>query len=166
MQNFTLHKATSKDKSLIRQLAAATWNHTYAGVHSQEQLDYMFEQMYSDESLTKQMEKRHTFFICMDMEQPAGYVSVNQKDGDLFVLQKLYISPDYQGKGVGKYLFNAAISHIKQIHPSPCTMELTVNRQNPAIQFYERMGMKAFRESDEPIGNGYFMNCLYMRMKI
>ena len=37
-------------------------------------------------------------------------------------------------------------------------MELNVNRNNKALQFYQHMGMRKLREGDFPIGNGYYMN--------
>lgn len=168
MKAFILRQAeeTTGDISLINKLALQVWNNTYAGIHSQEQLDYMFEQMYSPENLLGQMQKGHVFFIGYEAETPVGYVSVERKDEHLFCLQKLYVLPSYQGTGAGKFLFLEAINYIKKIHQHPCTLELNVNRQNPAIRFYEHMGMKRYRESDEPIGNGYVMNCLYMRMDI
>ena len=74
--------------------------------------------------------------------------------------------PAFQKGGYGKQLFNAAIRWIKKVHPSPCKMELNVNRHNPALGFYEHLGMKKVREGDFDIGNGYFMNDYIMAMEI
>ena len=166
MKAFSFQQATSVDCQLIKTLAEKVWNHTYTGIHTQEQLDFMFEQMYSDESLQKQMENGHTFFVGYDQKKAIGYVSVEQKEENLFYLQKLYILPEYQGTGAGKFLFTSAVAYIKNIHPSPCVLELNVNRENKAIRFYEHMGMKKHRESDDSIGNGYVMNSCFMRKEI
>jgi len=166
MKTFSFQPATFDDCHLIQELASKTWNHTYAGIHSQEQLDFMFEQMYSLESLQNQMKNGHNFFIGYDEKDAIGYVSVEQKEPDLFYLQKLYVLPEYQGTGAGKFMFASAVEYIKIIHPAPCILELNVNRENRAIQFYERMGMKKHRESDDAIGNGYVMNSCFMRMEI
>lgn len=166
MESFNLHTAGQEDLPLITGLAKRVWNHTYKDIHTQEQLDYMFEQMYSEESLLKQMNDGHRFYIAFSGEEPIGYMSVQQKEKDLFILQKLYVVPEYQGTGAGKFMFRSAITETKKIHPSPCVLELNVNRRNKAIKFYERMGMEKFRQCDEPIGNGFMMNCQYMRMKI
>ena len=166
MKTFSFHSATLDDCPLIQELAQKVWNHTYAGIHSQEQLDFMFEQMYNTESLHNQMKNGHSFFIGYDQNNAIGYVSVEQKEKDLFYLQKLYILPEYQGSGAGKFMFLSATEYIKNRHPDPCMLELNVNRENKAIQFYERMGMKKYRESDDIIGNGYVMNSCFMRMDI
>ena len=52
------------------------------------------------------------------------------------------------------------------VHPAPCTMELNVNRSNRAVRFYEKMGMRKLRESDFPIGDGYYMNDYIMGLEI
>lgn len=45
-------------------------------------------------------------------------------------------------------------------------MELNVNRNNKALQFYEYMGMRKLRKGDFPIGNGYYMNDYIMGLDI
>ena len=98
--------------------------------------------------------------------EAAGYVSVQQQGEDLFHLQKIYVLPYYQGAHCGSFLFREAIKYIKEVHPGPCLMELNVNRNNKALQFYEHMGMRKLREGDFPIGNGYYMNDYIMGLEI
>lgn len=74
--------------------------------------------------------------------------------------------PRFQGTHCGSFLFKEAIKCIKEIHPEPCLMELNVNRNNKALQFYEHMGMRKLREGDFPIGNGYYMNDYIMGLDI
>ncbi len=50
--------------------------------------------------------------------------------------------------------------------PDLVMMELNVNRNNKALQFYEHMGMRKLREGDFPIGNGYYMNDYIMGLDI
>ena len=45
-------------------------------------------------------------------------------------------------------------------------MELNVNRHNPALGFYEHMGMSKAREGDFDIGNGFYMNDYIMGITI
>ena len=59
--NFSFTEATVNDSPLIRELASKTWEPTYGSILSPEQLDYMFEMMYSLDSLHRQMEE----WICL-----------------------------------------------------------------------------------------------------
>ena len=72
----------------------------------------------------------------------------------------------FQGAHCGSFLFREAVRYIKEVHPEPCLMELNVNRNNKALLFYERMGMRKLREGDFPIGNGYYMNDYIMRLEL
>lgn len=163
----TLRQASTEDIGTIRAIAGEAFPATYGSILSPEQMAYMMQWMYAPESLARQMnEEGHTFILALHNGRPCGYVSIERQDTGLFHLQKLYVLPDSQGRGIGRFLFEAAIRHIKHMHPSPCRMELNVNRHNRARHFYERMGMTLLRSGDFPIGNGFFMNDHIMGMEL
>lgn len=164
---FTIRKADTADIGLINKLAWQVFPATYKDILTKEQSDYMMEWMYSPESLRKQMEEEgHIYYIAYEECEPAGYVSIQPEEKDLYHLQKIYVLPYFQKYGLGKQLFRQAIAAIKELHPGPCRMELNVNRNNPSLGFYEHMGMKKVREGDFPIGNGYYMNDYIMGIDI
>ncbi len=116
--------------------------------------------------LHREHPQAHVYFIGYKDNEVCGYVSVQQQGEDLFHLQKIYVLPSFQGSHCGSFLFHEAVKYIKEVHPGPCLMELNVNRNNKALNFYERMGMKKLREGDFPIGNGYYMNDFIMGLEI
>ncbi|MCD7971668.1 MAG: GNAT family N-acetyltransferase [Candidatus Azobacteroides sp.] len=164
--DFTLRRATPEDCVLINRLASDVWYHTYLGIHTREQLEYMFEKMYHPDVLARQMKSGQLFFIGYREHAPMGYICIEQQEAHFFYLHKLYVLPAFQGTGAGKFLFEAAVNQITEIHPDKCIMELNVNRQNKAIRFYEKMGMTIVRENDEEIGEGFVMNNCFMRLEI
>ena len=148
----TIQKVTVADCELINKMAGEVFPATYKEILSPEQLDYMMDWMYAPENIRKQMEEEgHVYFIAYKEGKPCGYVSV---------------LPHFQGSHCGSFLFKEAIKYIKEIHPEPCLMELNVNRNNKALQFYQHMGMRKLREGDFPIGNGYYMNDYIMGLDI
>ncbi len=165
---FTIRKATTDDCQLINSLADVVFRETYKDILSPEQMEYMMTWMYSPDNLRKQMEEEgQVYFIASLDDEICGYLSVEQQDEDLFHLQKIYVLPTFQGRGVGNYLFEQAVAYIRQVHPdSPCLMELNVNRNNKALQFYEHKGMRKLREGDFHIGNGFYMNDYIMGLDI
>ncbi len=164
---FTIRKATTADIPVINKLAWEIFPETYKNILTKEQTEYMMEWMYSPENLHKQMEEEgHIYYIAYEECEPAGYVSIQQEGEHLFHLQKIYVLPYFQKYGLGKILFRQAMSAIKELHPAPCRMELNVNRNNPALEFYEHMGMKKVREGDFPIGNGFYMNDYIMGIEL
>lgn len=82
----------------------------------------------------------------------------------LFHLQKLYVMPEFQGQGLGLRLFDRVVSSVAP--SAPCSIELNVNRSNPAVTFYEHIGMRRLRQGDFPIGHGFYMNDYIMGLDI
>lgn len=162
----TIRIATKKDIPLIRSLAMQVFPATYQKILSPEQLDYMVEWMYAEDSIRRQMDDGHIYLIASKDGEVCGYASIEQENTDLFHLQKIYVLPPFQGFKIGQHLFNEVVKYIKEHHPDPCTMELNVNRSNRAVDFYKRMGMHIAREGDFPIGNGYYMNDYIMSLTI
>lgn len=164
---FKIRKATLEDIEMINRLAWIVFPHTYKEILSPEQMEYMMDWMYSPENLHKQMtEDGHIYFLAFEGNEPAGYLSIQPEGEHTYHLQKIYVLPSFQGKKLGKLLFEHAIKAIKELHPEPCQMRLNVNRQNKALTFYEKMGMKKVDEGDFHIGNGYYMNDYIMGLDI
>ena len=164
----TFKKATSEDTQLINELATIAFPATYGPMLSQDQIEYMMEWMYSVSNITKQIEEDgHVYYIAYENNVPCGYLSVQPEDTDIYHLQKIYLLPEFQGKGYGSVLFEKAVEHIKEIHPGKCEMHLNLNRDNKkAHEFYKRKGMYQIGEGDFDIGRGYLMTDYIMCLDI
>ena len=71
------------------------------------------------------MAEGHVYYIAYKDGTPCGYLSVQPEADDLYILQKIYILPRFQGVHAGSFLFRKAIEHIKQLHPAPCRWSST-----------------------------------------
>ena len=163
----TIRQATPDDCGLIYELAEPAWRVAYSEILSCEQMDYMLKMMYSDESLKRQMQEGHTFFIVLCNDNPAGFISFHPQGEDLYILEKLYVHPHWQGFGAGRFLVQQAEEYIRKRHPDRrIQFELNVNRNNKAVDFYTRLGFHIDREVDEDIGNGFYKNDYIMRKDI
>lgn len=159
METLQIRHAQLSDIPLIHILAWEIFPQTYREILSKEQSDYMMDWMYSHENLRKQIEEQgHHYYLAYRENKAVGYVSIRQEKENLFHLEKIYVLSAYQKYRIGKALFNHARYEIHRLHPTPCKMELNVNRNNRALGFYLHMGMQIVREGDFPIGNGYYMN--------
>ena len=161
----TIKLAGLDDINTIHTLAHRIWRIVYKEIITAEQMDYMLEMMYSHESLQYQIEKqKHNFIIAYDDDIPVGFAAYFPKyeiAPTIYRLDKLYVLPDQHGKGIGKQLIDHIIAEIQ---PLGCSLlELTVNRKNNAVSFYEKLGFTIVSEIDHPIGEGYFMNDYVMQ---
>ena len=165
-------KAAREDIMCIHDMAEIAFRHTYREILSAEQMEFMMEWMYSPENLQKQLDDGHVYYIAYREGKACGYVSV-QPDGIaedgrlLFHLQKIYVLPSEQGHGIGRILFDTAVSHVRNASDGrQARIELNVNRNNPSIGFYQHLGFKILRQGDFPIGNGFYMNDYIMGIEI
>ena len=156
----------------IHDMAEVVFRHTYRDILSPEQMEYMMDWMYSPVNLSRQLDEGHVYYIAFREDVPCGYVSVqpdgvNEEGRLLFHLQKIYVLPSEQGTGLGRMLFDKAVSHIReQASGRPAALELNVNRNNPSIGFYNHLGLRILRQGDFHIGHGFYMNDYIMGMDI
>lgn len=162
----TVRRAEEADCALIQAMARRVFPRTYREILSEDQIEYMMEWMYAPGNIRQQMLEGHVYHIACIEGKPAGYVSVRPDGPACFHLEKIYVLPEFQKMHLGGLLFRTAVSYVKSVHPGPCALELNVNRHNPAIGFYRKMGMHIGREGDFPIGNGFYMNDYIMRKEI
>jgi ribosomal protein S18 acetylase RimI-like enzyme len=163
---FQIRTADKTDVHVISTLAHAIWPETYGSIMSDDQLKYMLKQMYSEESLKKQIEeKQHQFLLALMNAETVGFASYSHDDkAGLFKIHKLYVHPMLHGHGFGKKLLDRIIKDVKAKGAN--RLQLNVNRNNRAINFYEKYGFRKAGEEDIAIGEGYFMNDFVMEMDI
>lgn len=160
-------KAGLGDLQTIRQMANKIWPFTYGEILSVDQLEYMLEWIYSIDSLTEQMQiLHHEFYLAVENKEKVGYISLArmQEDPSIYVLHKIYVLPEAQGKKIGKALLNFAIEQVTTRGGK--ALQLNVNRHNKALHFYEKQGFNIILEEDIDIGNGYFMNDYRMQLEM
>ena len=190
MNQMMLRTATLTDRALIRSISERTWPSTYGHIISQEQIDFMLDWMYSDESLEKQMDSDCVFYIASikdsnvhnfdnvrnvhnDNWDAVGFCSVSPEEEEnkrtkkvevskAHKLNKLYVLPLSQGTGAGKALLNECIEVAKAAGSS--SLFLQVNKQNSAYNFYLKHGFIKEAEFKFDIGNGFYMDDYVMRL--
>lgn len=147
----------------IIEVAAATWKQTYAPILSQEQIDFMYERMYTSEAILQQMQNGNTFLICSENEKILGFISYILREDNRICIPKIYVKPDTHGKGIGKLLLQE-VEKIAQKNKLDF-IELNVNRKNPAMYFYKKIGFELHEKVDIAIGK-YWMNDYVLRKQI
>ncbi len=160
-----IRKATTHDIPLIRELTFKIWPQTYSHLLNQGQIDYMLDMMYSPASLQKQIEEDGcTFIIVYDDKEAVAFASYHEEKSQTWKLNKIYVLPSQQRKGTGRFIINFIVEEIKPKNAK--ALQLQVNRQNKAKDFYEKLGFTIIETADFDIGNGYFMNDYVMELSL
>ncbi len=170
--DIVIRRADANQLQTIHEMAEVVFRETYKMILSPEQMDYMMEWMYSLANLEKQVAMGHTYYIAWNGVEPQGYVSVRKDSTDpdgteVWHLEKIYVMPWAQGKGLGFRLLETAKQHVRD--NKSCIIariELNVNRNNPAVGFYRKQGLAILRQGDFPIGNGFYMNDYIMGIDV
>lgn len=161
-----IRKATIEDLPLVREIGTQTYRATYPSILGEEQVQYMLDKFYTPEALAGQMEEGHIFWLCFLDSIPAAFVSFSRTQSleQTWHLQKIYILPKMQGKGIGRTLLTRVADYCREAGAQG--VRLNVNRYNKARYFYEKLGFRVIREEDISIGQGYFMNDYLMELDL
>ena len=159
-----IRSATLGDIAIIQSIAQTTWPIAYGDIISKDQLDYMLNLMYSDDSLKKQMEKGHQFYLFYLADAPIAFASVSNEGDRIFKLNKLYVLPSTQKTGAGKALLQKVIEHAKSNNGKQIVLQ--VNKLNIAKKFYLKQGFTVLREDVLELEHGYVMDDYIMGLNI
>lgn len=162
MSEIIIRMATLEDRELIRSISERTWPSTYGHIISQEQISFMLDWMYSDESLAAQFDQGHQFYVANLNGENIGFCSVSAEEDHSYKLNKLYVLPIAQGTGSGKALLDKAIEVAKAAGST--SLFLQVNKHNNAYTFYLKNGFVKEQEFKFDIGNGFYMDDYVMRL--
>jgi len=161
-----LRKAKETDIEIIQDLASRTWPTAYAEIISTAQIDYMLDKMYNKGELLSQFQKGHVFLIAEEGSRDLGFAgfSITDSDNRIYKLHKLYVLPEAHGKGLGKLLINEVVNQVKDAGGK--ALQLNVNRDNKAAEFYKKAGFMIKETVDLDIGNGFLMNDYVMEKQL
>ena len=152
---------TPPDVPAISALAREIWQASYPGIITQEQIDFMLEQRYGQERLHDDLKEAHKWLDqAFHQGRRIGFAFSEIYKGE-FKLDKLYIHPDVQRRGVGGQLIDHVAARARQAG-YPCVI-LAVNKRNEkAINSYKKYGFVVRETIVDDIGRGYVMDDFIM----
>lgn len=157
-----MSEANSGDISLIQELAEKSWRHFYREILSEDQIDYMLNEMYGTEELRKHFSQQHYHYFLIEKNgKSLGFIGFEHNyEQETTKLHRIYLLKEAQGTGLGK----AALSFLKEktAESGNRRIILNVNKDNPSKKFYESQGFSVYEEGVFDIGNGFVMDDFLM----
>jgi ribosomal protein S18 acetylase RimI-like enzyme len=145
------------DWAKIQKIAYETWPKTFGQIIPEEQINYMLQLIYNEESLKNQiLEKGHNFILAEKDGRSLGFTSyqVNYNSEPQLMIHKLYILPEAQGLGIGAKLLILLSEIAQQNKNNELRLKVYFKNTN-AIKFYEKYGFKKIGTETSEIGNKF-----------
>jgi GNAT superfamily N-acetyltransferase len=156
---------TAAQFDAIASLAHAIWYEYYVPLIGRAQVDYMVSTFQSSAAVAAQLREGYEYFITERDGQRIGYCAVQPEpaEGSLF-LSKLYLLRDARGAGPGR----VCMEFIEQLarRRGLKLLWLTVNKGNPAVKAYERLGFRIAADLVMDIGGGFVMDDFRMEKQL
>ena len=159
-----IKKAIISDIPIIKEIAEKAWRPTYEHILTERQTLYMLDLMYNSLTLENQINGNIAFFMVDLGQKTVGYFSVEILNEQKVKLHKLYLDPTQKQQGLGKkiiqFIRDWTLTNQRE------SIILNVNKNNSAVQFYQKMGFIIIEELILDIGEGYVMDDFVMQLDL
>jgi diamine N-acetyltransferase len=156
---------TPRQIEVVAGLAHEIWYEYYVAFIGRAQVDYMVSRFQSSGAMAQQLREGYEYFLIERGGAAIGYSAVQPQAADesLF-LSKLYLLRDARAAGTGR----VCMEFIEQLARSRGLklLWLTVNKGNPAVKAYERLGFRIAADLMLDIGGGFVMDDYRMEKRL
>lgn len=143
-ENLKIREVNEKDVSTIVEIHRACISQTNAKVYPKnvicEWLQHVSEKNVLDQLSTT------GWLLLIKGNRVIGFCQYDLKGSELYQIQ---ISPDYQGKGYGKYFYEFVENDFMKNNKSSISLFATLN----AVDFYKSVGFKQIKNVQFPLNN-------------
>ena len=144
--------ATDEDCRSLAILKRMVWETTYRGIYPDEKLDKYDIDLNENKFKNMIKQKSQKLFVVLNGSEIIGYMSCGKimRAFDKYThdIGLLYLTKEYQGKGIGLDLFQFAKMELK--NQGVTEFIVSCNKYNlPAQQFYKKMGGKIIKIEED-----------------
>lgn len=147
MKEIKITLATPEDARAVQDVFYRTWLATYPNEEhgiTVDDIEDRYKDKITEEGIKKRAESManepegHTLLLAREGDKVAGLCRVVITDTENR-LQAIYVLPEYQGKGIGKKLWEEA---KKRFDPAKDTYVAVATYNANAIEFYKKLGFE------------------------
>jgi GNAT superfamily N-acetyltransferase len=157
--------STATQIAEVARMAHEVWNEHYVPLIGQAQVDYMVAKFQSAEAMQSQIDCGYEYFQIRHSGRSIGYAAIRYDAADARVfISKLYVLAAHRKSGAGRQ----ALELIERMacERGATHLWLTVNKGNPSVRAYERLGFKIVDAMVMDIGGGYVMDDYKMEKEV
>ena len=164
MDNLIIRVVNEVDILELQKIGKQTFFETFVLDDSTSDMEQYLNEKFSINQLRKELMNPESMFFFSEIENKIiGYLKINtgkaqteNRLNEALEIERIYVVSNYQGKNVGKLLFNKAIEVAKKERIKNIWLGVWEKNQK-AIKFYQKNGLVEFDKhkfkfgQDEPI---------------
>lgn len=145
----------------VAALAHQIWYEYYVPLIGRAQVDYMVARFQNAPAMQAQIDQGYEYFLVQRSLESGnwadiGYCAIEEQPGRVMFLSKFYLHHAARGSGTGRRCMEFLEGLARRRGLS--LLWLTVNKGNPAVQAYQRLGFQIAAELVMDIGGGFVMD--------
>ena len=142
-----LRKCTTEDLDLLRELSIRTYYETFAHLNTPEDMQAYLDEAFEINKLRRELDDPNSsFFFLYFNDILVGYLKLNEalsqtdiNDEASLEIERIYVSSEFQGKGLGRYLIEQAIA-VASGRKKDYVWLGVWEKNEKAIHFYKKNG--------------------------
>jgi ribosomal protein S18 acetylase RimI-like enzyme len=151
MKDLKIRKVQKDGLEELIRISRSTFSESFAAYNTEDDMARYLAQAFSQEQLASELSNPESAFFFAELDGTVvGYMKTNtggaqsaDRFPDALQLERIYVVPSQQGKGIGQILMDEVIQMARQGGHNQ--VWLSVWERNPdAIRFYERNGFEVF----------------------
>ncbi len=161
-EGIKIRRAGPEDIEIISRLSKVTFDETFKGTCTKEDMEYFLENIFSDSNTLQDLkDKNDLYFIAFVKDTAAGYMRLKEDYTDYpdipkynaIELKRIYVLKQFQGKKIGAALMQFAINLAKDKGYEAVWLGVWEHNEKAKI-FYEKWGFTDTGKTHSfPIGN-------------
>ena len=155
-----LRKIDMGDIENLRSIGMKTFLESFESNNSAEDMGTYLSEKFSLERLKSEIENPESSFYFVEVEsKPVAYLKLNagiaqykQFLEDALEIERIYVLEEFQGKKLGKLLFEKALEITKELNLKRIWLGVW-EENHKAIEFYQHQGFEKFAEHPFVVGD-------------
>ena len=125
-------------------------NEHFDPIFGSAQNDCMISKFQTPESIADSLYHGYRYYFVKDDNRTVGFMAFVKKDEEMY-LSKFYLKKDERGKNYSRYMLRFVVENTEKLKLH--TITLRINRENPAVQVYKKIGFNIVSEDKADIIN-------------
>lgn len=145
--NLSFRKCVPEDIETLRDFSSRTYFETFAHMNTFEDMEAYLNKAFETEKLRAELwDTNSSFYFLYSDGKLAGYLKLNEApaqtdihDEQSLEIERIYVSKEFQGKGLGGYLMDKAINIAVQRKKAYAWLGVWEENEK-ALGFYQKNG--------------------------